>query len=609
MNTLITNKNHLIKASFIFTIFAICIAIYSQGLKGPLLLDSTKIYQLEEVYNIKKLAPSLTDISFSGYAKRIVSQTSFYLNIAYDHKVNPFHIKLTNLVIHLICGFLIFILTSKIVRLSSYKENHTTISLMVFSLWLLSPVNMSSVLYGIQRMNQLSALFSLLSCITYITFRQQQIKNDLRTITVLFNVSLIALLALLALFSKENAITLILFFLLLETFFFKKKPLDSRLLKGIFFATFVVFILLVAFSSDTFISLFNYESRPFSMLERLMTQARIVCLYILKIVLPYSTATELFHDSYPISKNLLYPITTTVSILSIITLSFLCYRLTKHERFTIFSFGIAFFFVGHLLESTILPLELYYEHRNYLPSLGIYLAISTLVITALKKADNGVTKAFILLYLSLFICTGFFKASTWSNPETAYLKAVERHYISARAASNLSHIYFQRNDFSEAKKLLDKVIKTQPHEALRARLQLIYMHCIVNANIHNNVYNQLAILSTKESTIEISQALNNINTLIQQNNCPSLDTQKFTTSLEQISSSLKQHKKDSWGVDYYIAQIYLKNKNHRSLIELLMSRLNAGDIRSGQYLRYLASENTAIPISPEIQKRLNLLER
>ncbi|MCY0536413.1 hypothetical protein, partial [Klebsiella pneumoniae] len=49
--------------------------------------------------------------------------------------------------------------------------------------------------------------------------------------------------------------------------------------------------------------------------------------------------------------------------------------------------GWFFFLVAHLVESSFLPLEMYYEHRNYLPSFGLLLAATGLLEILLRRSN------------------------------------------------------------------------------------------------------------------------------------------------------------------------------------------------------------------------------
>ena len=83
-------------------------------------------------------------------------------------------------------------------------------------------------------------------------------------------------------------------------------------------------------------------------------------------MLPNLAEMGLHHDDFVISKTLLSPWTTLPAIAGLLALA--VGALVLRKKHPLITFGIVFFFVAHALESTIIPLEIAFEHRNYLPS-------------------------------------------------------------------------------------------------------------------------------------------------------------------------------------------------------------------------------------------------
>jgi tetratricopeptide (TPR) repeat protein len=160
-----------------------------------------------------------------------------------------------------------------------------------------------------------------------------------------------------------------------------------------------------------------YARRDFSLEERLMTQARALCDYVYLILVPQTIGSGLIHDDFRVSRSLIEPLTTIFSLGAVgaaILLSFLV-----KKRYPLLAFGVLFFLAGHSLESTFLPLENYFEHRNYLPMVGVLLVIvfilNALVSNLSKKLAIG---------LSAMVCTFYFifaslltsqNTRVWSN--------------------------------------------------------------------------------------------------------------------------------------------------------------------------------------------------
>lgn len=115
----------------------------------------------------------------------------------------------------------------------------------------------------------------------------------------------------------------------------------------------------------------GYEFRSFSLSERLLTEGRVIWFYLGLIFFPRQGALGLQHDDLVISSGIFTPWTTLPALAGLAGLIWLFWR--TRTRNPLVSFGIAWFLVGHLLESTALPLEIAHEHRNYLPLFGILL--------------------------------------------------------------------------------------------------------------------------------------------------------------------------------------------------------------------------------------------
>jgi hypothetical protein len=122
----------------------------------------------------------------------------------------------------------------------------------------------------------------------------------------------------------------------------------------------------------------GYVSRPFTMTERLMTDGRVLWFYLGLIFVPRLSAFGLYHDDISVSADWFTPWTTAPAVIGLLGLLTLIWFLRK--RAPLIAFGMAWFFIGHALESTVLPLEIAHEHRNYLPLLGVLLVLAGLAL-------------------------------------------------------------------------------------------------------------------------------------------------------------------------------------------------------------------------------------
>lgn len=380
--------------------------------------------------------------SQSGKLKRPISMVSFALNYYYFGN-QPYSFKAINFIIHIILGFLIFLLVYLIKY--SFDKNKNTASwfaLIVATIWLIHPLNVSTVAYIIQRMAMLSSLFGVLTISFYLLSRLYVEKHNKFP---LFTLLACAGCFLLSIFSKENGILILGLIALLEVFLFSFK--NPRFLKTKFFYYLVITgfslsaILAILYYSDfkAFIDR-GYLNREFSLTERLLTESRIIIMYLKWIVFPNITELGIFHDDITISKSLFNPLSTIFSIA--IILSLLLSAIIVRRSYPIISIGILWFFIGHLLESTVIPLELAYEHRNYLPAIGIIIVGVELVHRVLSKTNQkSILIAIVCIYCTFLLVNTFYRASQWTTNLHLSHYETQNHPNSARANFSLGRIY------------------------------------------------------------------------------------------------------------------------------------------------------------------------
>jgi hypothetical protein len=147
----------------------------------------------------------------------------------------------------------------------------------------------------------------------------------------------------------------------------------------------------------------HYGFRDFTVIERVLTEFRIVIDYFRLIVLPNVGDMGLYHDDIIVSTSLFHPVSTLLSLLLIVGL--LVSAFYAKAKYPLFSLGILWFFGGHILESTVYPLDLMFLHRNYLPSIGIFLALAELAIAVYRLRRKFVLVVVMSLFLMFSLCT------------------------------------------------------------------------------------------------------------------------------------------------------------------------------------------------------------
>lgn len=446
-------------------------AIYWPGLDGPLLLDD--LPQLASLLDEESLQPAElrgSIMSNSGPLGRPVSMMSFVGNHLLSGD-NLYYWKLTNLMLHLVCGIAIFLFLKSIETAIYVRwgRKHNYLALIGTAVWLVHPLQVSTVLYLVQRMTQLATLFMALGLWFYAKARVQQWRGQKATFLLWSSILLFTPLAML---SKENGALLPLLVLVVEFFIFgfQQRPEIKRQFNwflGLCIALPLIVGITLLIVDLNGLVLDAYAGRPFTLVERLLTESRVITLYLSQIIWPDMSSMTFFYDNYSISQSLTDPLETIASILVLGILLASAWLLKNRQP--LFAFGVFFYFGSMSMESTIFSLELVFEHRNYLGLIGIAIAAYSLINQATKSI---VIKATVgLLGITLLCTTTVARAKIWSS-ETSFYNYVYKHNPgSPRINSILAEELTRQKKYNMAIRLLESIDNNG------ARLQKIYIRC------------------------------------------------------------------------------------------------------------------------------------
>ena len=424
------------------------LGVYSFGLNGGYLFDDwVNLIENEQLHatdlNYDQLMVA-TLSSNAGPLQRPVSMFSFALNHLATG-LDPYYFKLTNIFIHLLNGLSLFIL-SRLLLLAhqeryktffSYQQIQLT-SWLVCTLWLLHPFNLTSVLYIVQRMTSLSALFTIWGLIAYLCGRKQLCQNQSSLSGIVCILSGLLLFGALAALSKESGLLLVAFMLICEWIFFGFKAKTNRgrqFVLGLNLLTVVLPVMAIlfyyGFNIDSLIGSYGY--RHFTLSERLLTESRVLWFYLWMICLPSIGQMGIYHDDIGISTSWLEPLTTLPSIIGLMAL--LIFAITQRKRTPVLSFGLLFFLAGHSMESTFFPLEITHEHRNYLPSFGLVFAAGYYLFhpRLVKHLPELGVPFLVGSVVALLTVSTSIRANNWSNNLELALVNVRYHPNSIRS--------------------------------------------------------------------------------------------------------------------------------------------------------------------------------
>lgn len=490
------------------------IIVYNAGLSGSYLFDDYP--NIVDNHAVQPKDGSLANLigaalsSSSSEFKRPLASLSFAANYLASG-LDPFWMKVTNLAIHILNGLLAFLLARLYMRITSsptpscvvkadftggnaYTARTTIIAALIAGAWMLLPINLTAVLYVVQRMESMANLFVMLGLLGYVTGRRRMLETTEYTEadpsggtwkTVLDRNFLLCVLSItlptaLGILAKETAVMLPLYALLSEwaLFHFAFTPRaigtyrrDPRIITLFLLVLALPMVVGLAWLMPGILNPATWTVRDFTLKTRLLSEARIVTDYLYWTLLPTPNALSFYHDNYAISKGLLAPWTTSTSIVFLSLMLVLTIR--ARARYPLVALGLALFFGCQLLTATVIPLELIYEHRNYFASFGLLLALVPILaapsqmtgeqgsIQPAFPADNGDNVPGALpLALPRYVLLGgliFFWAAltaltayAWGNPLRLAEDLAKRAPDSPRAQYELGRTYIIYSHYNPA---------------------------------------------------------------------------------------------------------------------------------------------------------------
>ena len=445
-------------------VFFLAFLVYQPGFSGPMLFDDRVNLQSAKLYELNW--HSLLDVithNYSGLFGRGVASLSFGLT-HYFHGEGTYYFKYHNFLVHCLTAVALFYLGYRLLLITRYAPKALLIASLSALIWFIHPLHVSTVLYIVQRMAQLSALFTVCALICYVIGRVR-IEQGRR-----FGLSIIfigyPLFLFLGLFSKENAALCALFTLLIECFFFvplvgkaggelclfqeakgdlKRQNQYRWLVRSCFVVLpLVIGMFGVIYKLDSFIA--GYEYRPFSLYERVLSQIHILFYYLQLIIFPRLSEYSLYHDDYPTVYEFGWG--TFVRLFLILGVLWASLVSILKKKTNIILFGIAWFFANHVMESTILPLEMIFEHRNYLALYGVSLGLSMFLVMLLPDFVSSRTFVYSVAVAVCILCLFVLsvRVNTWRTEEQLTLVNVTGHPLSARSHTDRANVLARYGD-------------------------------------------------------------------------------------------------------------------------------------------------------------------
>ncbi|MEI6610841.1 MAG: tetratricopeptide repeat protein, partial [Deltaproteobacteria bacterium] len=438
-------------------LFAFLIVAYSNSFQGQFVFDDTQNIVKSINVHLKSLNwPDIKNTFYGIEGKRIdrpLAFFSFALNY-YFHKLNVFGYHVVNFAIHYLPAILLFLSIYNTLKLLKLREQYGhasySIALLATFFWATSPLQVTAVTYIVQRMASMTGLFYIMAMYFYLKGRTAN-----RYSICLIYFALCTVSAVMSLGTKENAVLLPVSIWLYDLIMIQAITRENLIRNLKVFAPVILIVTLVGLWYVDFSSILSgaaYANRPFTLIERLLTEPRIAIFYITLLLYPLGSRLTLLHD-IELSTSLIAPWTTIPAIALILGLISIALYLARRSPFI--SFAILFYFLNHAMESTFIPLELIYEHRNYIPSMFFFVPVAIAMIHVLDyfSYKNVIQYSAVAVFTFLMFAQGhtvFERNALFSNPLLLWTDNVIKSPKLSRPYNELGNEYWNLGRYGEA---------------------------------------------------------------------------------------------------------------------------------------------------------------
>ncbi len=609
---------------------ALTLAVYWPGLRGPLLFDD--YWNLTPVFKwqagtgdaLATLLPNRDSLVYS----RPVAMGSFMLSVWLGGLEDTFPLKFGNLLIHLACGLLVaWVLMLCLRRDPRLAARAPLLAAGLSAVWLLHPLQVSTVLYAVQRMAQLSTMFTLAAVGCFLVGRVALERGAIRKAWAWLFLACPALV-LAGLLSKQNAAIAPFLCLVLELAYFQNPGILSNLTHprrargtlALFFGASVLLPLAAALALllvQPERLLAGYADLEFNLWQRLLSQPRALVDYLGMWLLPRSPQMGLYTDDFTISTGLWSPATTLPALFVLLGLT--AGAIVVRRRAPSVFAGWGFFLVAHGIESSFLPLELYYEHRNYLPSLGLLLAAAGMVDLlppAPGKRDAQWRAAYTLTacFLAVITVSTLGRVLVWQNERSMVNQGLAHHPASLRLRLDAVALSLREGNPQAALDVLEPLKSDpRPRHRLMGNLESAVVQCEMGNPVKAELLNRAMEDAMPHVTVNEVGIAKHFETVTRRKSCEGIDARDMARALAVIAdkaTAQPDNAGNKLALRRYAAQLYARGGDWRQAeIQARKAWQASPTLPSGAILARVLIKNWHLDEARELLSELQLQVR
>jgi tetratricopeptide (TPR) repeat protein len=488
----------------LFFVLALAWAAYTPGLHGGFVFDDyANLPALGATGPIDHF-PTLLRYITSGVADptgRPMALLSFLVD-AHDWPASPYPFKRTNVLLHLANAALLFLLLSRLARACvgdaatdrRLLQRMDIAAVLAAGLWVLHPLFVSTTLYIVQREAMLPATFALIGLNLWLAGRQRMARGESLRGALLVLVGLVGCTAL-GVLSKANGALLSLYALVVEYVLLAPRE-SAETVRGAYRRLMLTCAWLPAAMVMAYLAWQGWigltrgigNLRPWTLGQRLLTEPRILFDYLRLLWIPRPFTSGVFNEQYTASRSLSDPSTTWIAIAGVVAL--LAAVPLLRRRWPALALAIGFFLAAHLVESSTIALELYYEHRNYVPALLLFWPLALAIVgvsprfepasaARTRTHDLGFAALATALLLGLAGMT-WANASIWGDSREQALIWARLNPESPRAQTNAATQEMSSGHPEAAMRRLIPMLAKDPSQ-IQVALNLVGAQCMRGA--------------------------------------------------------------------------------------------------------------------------------
>jgi len=481
--------------------------IYYNSLTVPFYLDDIRSISNNSIIH----AGSLKEL-YETFQLRFVAYLSFWVDYKIqgttqtEYLIKQLHTS--NILVHMLNGVFVFILTylcayktpNSSLNLQNEHKNLILFPLLCALLFITHPLHSQAVTYIVQRTAALVSFFYLISLISYVWFRISK-SHVQRILSFLFTLTF----AFAAFFTKQNAYTLPIAIVLVELTFFNSVRVRHLILSLILFTA--SFIIAFIINEQGLIHLLTKldsltrENQLYTRFEYLVAQINILWVYIAKFFIPYQ-----IHLEYDYQINSFSLAQTIVAMIGHITL--ISFAWLKRKKLPLIAFGVLFYYVAHLVESSIIPIkDLAFEHRTYLPNVGLIFVLLGILIKCQHKwklSKSYMSFAFVIPIIVVFSTLTIYRNFQWQNPISFYEYELSLNPKSCRVLGNLAENYHKTGNNQKALSLMEKCILLNDNFYNQGEILNNYIVALISNKQYQRA-DEIAVLALKDVSDPVSR--------------------------------------------------------------------------------------------------------